>query len=109
MNRMDGMNYAPQGRPKPAVKPGEFVFSAAHIDHGHIYGMCNGLTEAGGTLKYVYDPDPNKVEAFVRAYPRAKAAASLDQILEDKQTQMVCSSNVTSLRGPLGVQVMRAG
>ena len=26
MNRMDGMNYAPQGRPKPAVKPGEFVF-----------------------------------------------------------------------------------
>ena len=109
MNSMDGMNYAPQGRPKPVVKPGEFVFSAAHIDHGHIYGMCNGLTEAGGTLKYVYDPDPNKVEAFVRAYPRARAAASLDQILEDKQTQMVCSSNVTSLRGPLGVQVMRAG
>ena len=109
MNRMDGMNYAPQGRPKPAVKPGEFVFSAAHIDHGHIYGMCNGLTEAGGTLKYVYDPDPKKVEAFVKAYPQAKAAASLDEILEDRQTRMVCSSNVTSERGPLGVKVMRAG
>lgn len=109
MNKMDGMNYAPQGRPQPVVKPGEFVFSAAHIDHGHIYGMCNGLTEAGGTLKYVYDPDPKKVEAFIRAYPRAKAADSLDQILEDGETQMVCSSNVTSERGPLGVKVMNAG
>ena len=87
MNRMDGMHYAPQGRPKPVVKPGEFVFSAAHIDHGHIYGMCNGLTEAGGTLKYVYDPDPGKVAAFLKAYPQAKAAASLDEILEDRETQ----------------------
>ena len=109
MNKMDGMNYAPQGMPKPVVKPGEFVFSAAHIDHGHIYGMCNGLTEAGGTLKYVYDPDPKKVAAFLKAYPQAKPAASLDQVLEDRETQMVCSSNVTSERGPLGVKAMDAG
>ena len=109
MNVSDGMNYAPQGKPKPVVKPGEFVFSAAHIDHGHIYGMCNGLTEAGGTLKYVYDPDPKKVENFLKAYPQARAAASLDQVLEDPETRLVCSSNVTSERGPLGVKVMRAG
>ena len=109
MNRMDGMNYAPQGKPQPVVKHGEFVFSAAHIDHGHIYGMCNGLTEAGGTLKYVYDPDPKKVEAFLKAYPQARPAQSLDQVLEDKETQLVASSNVTSERGPLGVKVMKAG
>jgi len=42
-----GMSYAPQGRPEPVVGPGEFVFAAMHLDHGHIYGMCNGLTEAG--------------------------------------------------------------
>ena len=109
MNRMDGMNYAPQGKPRPVVKPGEFVFSAAHIDHGHIYGMCNGLTEAGATLKYVYDPDPKKVEAFLKAYPMAKPADSLEQVLEDKETALVASSNVTSERGPLGVKVMDAG
>ena len=109
MNRMDGMHYAPEGRPQPVVRPGEFVFSAAHIDHGHIYGMCNGLTEAGGTLKYVYDPDPKKVEAFRKAYPGAKAAESLEQVLEDRETALVCSSNVTSERGPLGVRVMLAG
>ena len=109
MNVSDGMNYAPQGRPKPVVKPGEFVFSAAHIDHGHIYGMCNGLTEAGGTLKYVYDPDPKKVENFLKAYPQAKPAQSLAQVLEDPETRLVCSSNVTSERGPLGIRVMQAG
>ncbi|MBQ6174938.1 MAG: Gfo/Idh/MocA family oxidoreductase [Clostridia bacterium] len=109
MDKRDGMNYAPQGKPSPVVKPGEFVFSAAHIDHGHIYGMCNGLTEAGATLKYVYDPDPKKVEAFLKAFPQARPAASLDQVLEDRYTLLVASSNVTSERGPLGVKVMRAG
>ncbi len=46
------------------VKPGEFIFAAAHLDHGHIYGQCNGLVEAGAQLKWVYDPDPAKVDAF---------------------------------------------
>ncbi len=76
INISDGMNYAPQGKPQPVVKPGEFVFSAAALDHGHIYGMTNGLLEAGGTLKYVYDRDPKKVEAFLKQYPQAKAARS---------------------------------
>ena len=49
--KSDGMNYAPQGKPSPVVKPGEFAFAAAHLDHGHIYGQCNGLLEAGGELR----------------------------------------------------------
>ena len=61
MNRKDGMNYAPVGKPRPVVKEGEFVIAAIALDHGHIYGMCNGLIEAGATLKWVYDKDPEKV------------------------------------------------
>ena len=34
------MTYAPQGKPSPVVKSGEFTFAAAHLDHGHIYGQC---------------------------------------------------------------------
>ena len=49
----DGMNYAPKGKPMPVVKEGEFVIAAIALDHGHIYGMCNGLVEAGATLKWV--------------------------------------------------------
>ena len=76
MNRADGMNYAPTGKPKPVVGHREFVFSAVRLDHGHIYGMTNGLLEAGATLKYVYDPDPKKVEAFMKTYPGAIPARS---------------------------------
>ena len=53
MSSGDGLNYAPKGKPNPVVKPGEFVFSVIGLDHGHIFGMCNGLLEAGATLKYV--------------------------------------------------------
>src|SRR5688572_6877601 len=49
--KSDGQSYAPTAKPNPVVKPGEFTFAAAHLDHGHINGQCNGLTEAGATLK----------------------------------------------------------
>ena len=109
VNVADGMNYAPQGKPQPVVKPGEFIFSAAALDHGHIYGMTNGLLEAGGTLKYVYDKDPAKVAKFIETYPQAKAAASLEELLEDKETHMVAAAAVTSERCALGLRAMDAG
>ena len=108
-NASDGMNYAPQGKPQPVVKPGEFVFSAVRLDHGHIYGMCNGLTEAGGTLKYVYDRDPKKVEAFLKAFPQAKPARSEEEALEDKETHMIAGAAVTSQRCELGLKALDAG
>jgi len=103
------MNYAPQGKPAPVVSSGEFQFAAAGLDHGHIYGQCNGLVEAGGTLRYVYDPDPKKVAAFVGKFPQAKPVASLEQILDDKEIQLVAAAAVPCDRGPLGVRVMEAG
>ena len=73
MKSSDGMHYAPKGKPAPVVKPGEFVFAAVGLDHGHIGGMCNGLMEAGATLKWIYDPDPAKVEQYCKMYPQARA------------------------------------
>ncbi|MCP1312021.1 Gfo/Idh/MocA family protein [Paenibacillus tyrfis] len=109
MQKNDGMNYAPQGKPNPVVKPGEFAFAAIGLDHGHIFGMCNGLMEAGADLVAVYDPDPAKVEAFVKRYPQAKAAASEEEILHDPSIQLVAAAAVPSERGALGVRVMNAG
>ena len=108
-NKADGMNYAPRGKPNAVVKPGEFVIAAAHLDHGHINGMCNGLTEAGATLKWVYDPDPAKTKAFVAKFPQAQVARSLDEVLADPAVHLVASAAVTSERGPLGCRVMEAG
>lgn len=107
--RNDGMNYAPQGKPMPVVKAGEFVFAAMALDHGHIYGMCNGLIEAGGTLKSVYDPDPAKVEAFLKQYPGVQVASSEQEVLQDPEIKLVAAAAIANLRGPLGVRVMRHG
>jgi len=109
MKISDGMNYAPKGKPQPVVRPGEFVFSAVRLDHGHIYGMCNGLTEAGATLKYVWDPDEAKVAAFLRAFPQARAARSEEEALQDQETHLIAGAAVTSERCALGLRVMAAG
>jgi predicted dehydrogenase len=91
MSIKDGMNYAPVGKPQPVVAAGEFVIAAAALDHGHIYGMCNGLIEAGATLKWVYDPDPAKVDKFVQQYPQVQIAPTLDVILNDSAVQLVAA------------------
>jgi predicted dehydrogenase len=91
------------------VGPGEFVFAAARLDHGHIYGMCNGLTEAGATVGWVYDPDPKKTAAFQAKYPQARVARSMDEIYADTNVRLVAAAAVTSERGPFGCEVMTAG
>jgi predicted dehydrogenase len=105
----DGMTYAPTGRPNPVVRPGEFPFAAMHLDHGHIHGQCNGLIEAGGDLELVYDPDPAKVAAFVKAFPQARPVGSAAEILEDPRIKLVAAAAVPCERGALGCRVMRHG
>jgi predicted dehydrogenase len=109
VQRSDGMNYAPQGKPNAVVKPGEFIFAAVSLDHGHIYGMCNGLTEAGATLKWVYDSDPKKVEAFLKVYPKTLVAPSEETILMDPEVQLVAGAAIPSTRCSLGLRVMDHG
>ncbi|MEW6237525.1 MAG: Gfo/Idh/MocA family oxidoreductase [Candidatus Omnitrophota bacterium] len=109
MSRTDGGMYAPKGKPNPVCQKGDFRFAAIGLDHGHIYGICNGLTEAGGELIWVYDPDPAKVAAFCKEYPQVKSAASEQQVLEDASLNMIASATVTCERGPLGLRVMDHG
>lgn len=108
MQKSDGMNYAPKGKPQSVCKEGDFVFAAAALDHGHIYGMCNGLVEAGGKLKYVYDPDPLKTERFCKAYPGAIPVSDLQEILDDNEIKLVAGAAIPSMRADLGMKVMEA-
>ena len=105
----DGMNYAPKGKSAPVVKPGEFVFAALGLYHGHIYGMCNGLIEAGGILKSYYDPNPQYRANFARNFPDVKAAASEDEILNDQEIILVAGAAKTDERCALGLKIMAAG
>jgi len=104
-----GMNYAPTGKPNPVVKSGDFTFAAIGLDHGHIGGMCNGLKEAGASLKWIYDPDPKKVEDLLAKHPEAKAARSEEEVLQDKDVALIAGAAVPSERAALGIRAMEAG
>jgi len=93
----------------PVVQPGEFIFAAAHLDHAHIYGQCQGLLDAGATMKWVYEPDAGRLAAFRAKFPQAQVARSLEEILDDRGVQLVAAAAIPSERGPLGCRVMRAG
>ena len=105
----DGANYAPTTDAKKVVAPGEFNFAVAHLDHGHIYGQTNGLRDAGGTLKTVYDPDPERLEKFVATYPGVQVADSLEAILADPDIKLVNAAAIPNERAELGLRVLRAG
>ncbi len=109
MDKKDGMNYAPKGNVKPVVEKRAFRFAAIGLDHGHIYGMCNGLIEAGAELVAVYDPDPTKVEAFRKQFPEAHQVESMADVLEDPTIQLVACAAIPSHRGALGLNVLDHG
>ena len=104
----DGMNYAPKGKETHVVQPGEFQVGIAALDHGHIYGMSNGLKEAGATIKYVYDQDPEKVKAYKETFPEVEAVDSISTILNDSDIKMVAAAAIPNKRSALGNRVMRA-
>ena len=97
--KKDGAMYAPKGRSKPVCAPGDFPVGVIGLDHGHIYGMCNGLTEAGAEITLVYDSDPAKVAQFQQAFPSAKAAASKDEVYASN-VKMIASASIPLDRGP---------
>lgn len=101
--------YLPALRPAPVVSPGEFVFAAAFLEHAHIYGQCSGLIEAGAQLKWVYDPDATKVEAFRAKHPGVRVARAYDEILNDPDVRLVAAAAVPCDRARIGFQAMDAG
>ncbi len=91
------------------VAPGEFQIAAAFHDHGHIHGQCNGLRDSGATIKWVYDPDPGRVQTFLEHFPQAQVAPNFRTILEDPDIKLVASAAVPSERAAIGTAVMQAG
>ncbi|GMA58627.1 putative dehydrogenase [Alicyclobacillus sacchari] len=106
-NRADGSNYAPEGRPQPVCKPGDFRIAAVGLDHGHIFGMCRGLVEAGAELTWVYDPDPDKMKSILDAFPGSRPALSEEQVLNDPSVQLIASSRIPADRAAFGMRVMQ--
>lgn len=101
--------YTPQEKQTVVCKPGEFVFAAVALEHGHIYSQCNGLRKAGGEMRWVYDSDPKKILAFQQSFPKVKVARSLEEILADDEVRLITAAAIPSERAALGWRVLEAG
>ncbi len=104
--KASGMMYAPKGKTHPVCERGEFPVGVVGLDHGHIYGMCNGLHEAGAEIALVYDPDPKKVEQFRKAFPEARTARSEAEVLHDRDIRLVAAAPIPAQRADLGCRVL---
>lgn len=107
--KSNGQFYAPRGKAVPVCGPDDFPVGIIGLDHGHIFGMCNGLSEAGAAIAKVYDPDPAKVTQFRRQFPQAAEASSKEAILEDPRIKLIASAIVPRERCALGLEVLAAG
>ncbi len=99
----------PAQTPRPVVAPGEFIFAACHLEHGHIHAQCEGLVAAGATLKWVHDADAQKAAAFAARFPGARLARSRAEILADPEVALVASAAIPDARSAIGIEVMQAG
>ena len=109
VQKMDGQNYAPEGAAVRVCGPGEFPVGVIGLDHGHIFGMCNGLSEAGADIALVWDLDPAKIEDFCKRYPQAKAARCEAEVLEDPRIKLIASAGIPDVRGTVGVAALEHG
>ncbi len=107
-DKTKGQNYAPVGFKKIVCNKGEFIVGATRLNHGHIYGMCNGLEEAGATIGYVYDSDVDRVNEFVKAFPTAKICKSEDELIGIKEINLVATSAIANERYLVGLKALNS-
>ena len=95
--------------PSPVVQPGEFSFAAVGLDHGHIFGMTDGLIGAGATVSVVYDADPARAAEFAKRYPTARVASSEQEVLDDPVVRLVATAAIPSERAGVALRAIEAG
>jgi predicted dehydrogenase len=84
-------------------------FSAIGLNHAHIYGQVNLLLRAGAELASFYAPEADLAAAFQKAYPDARRARTIEEVLEDESVHMIVSAAIPAERAPLGIRTMLHG
>ncbi len=107
--KSDGQNYAPKGLENIVCEAGEFIVGVCRMDHGHIYGMCNGLKEAGAEIKYVFDYDKTKIDTFLKSFPNAIVVESEESLLNIEEINLIATSAIPNERFQIGLKTLDKG
>lgn len=84
-------------------------FAALGLDHRHIYGMTQGMLDAGAELAgWWTEGDPQPRAGFVKRFPDAPQR-SLEELLEDPGIDLVLIACRPDRRADLAITAMRAG
>lgn len=112
MKKSSGADYAPNSKTYKVEGNVDFDIAAIGIDHGHIYGMLEGLVNAGANLKSICDynkKNPETLNKLRLLYPEAKVVSDLEEILTDSNIKLVCTAGVNSERAEIGLQALEYG
>lgn len=84
-------------------------FGVIGINHGHIYGQVDTLTNAGATFVSFYALENDLAAEFAKKYPHAWRVTDPRAIYEDTTLQMVVTAAIPSERAQIGLTAMRHG
>lgn len=84
-------------------------FAVLGLDHRHIYGMTQGMLDAGALLAgWWTDGHPQPLDKFVELFPDAPQQA-MQTILDDPQISLVLIACRPDQRAAMAIAAMRAG
>lgn len=92
-----------------AAGPARLKFAVIGLNHGHIMSMTESVTRGGGEIAWVYAREPQLLQPFLKRFPKAKAARTEQEVLDDAGVAVVLSAAIPDERAPLGIRVMKAG
>lgn len=84
-------------------------FAVCGMSHDHIYGMVGAVQRGGGELAAVWGGEQDKLAQFSRRYPAARIVKTQEEILDDKDVQLVLTSQVPDERAGIAIRAMRQG
>ena len=85
-------------------------FAALGLDHRHIYGMAQGMIDAGAELAAWWTQgEPQPLAGFVERFPDAERRATSETILNDDTIDFVLIAARPDTRADLAIAAMRAG
>lgn len=93
--------------PTPPEKP--YRFGVTGLNHGHIWGMCSGLLNAGAKMTHIYEPDEKLLADFLKKYPSVTVCESLEELLAVPELELIATAAIPGDRAGIEIAAMRAG